>query len=103
MRGDVPFAGDPAVVDLVDVGEPLDPRTPRVGVVVEEVRPDRVTSQSPPGVASPAAHPVGTERDRVDGRHLEAGVMKARMAAGDEPEDVMVPGTRVEERHQAVD
>ena len=47
VRGDVPVAGHPAVVDLVDVGEPLDPRAPRIGVVVEEVRPDGVPAQAP--------------------------------------------------------
>src|ERR1022692_1851782 len=103
VRRDFPFARDPGVVDLVDIGEPLDPRAPGIRVVVEEVRADGVTAQAPPGVASPAAHPVGTERDRVNGRHLETGVMKARMAAGDESEDVMVAWPGVEEGHETVD
>jgi hypothetical protein len=70
---------------------------------VEEVRADGATAQAPPGVAALGAHPVGAESDRIDGRHLEAGVVEAPVAAGDEPEDVVVAGSGVEERHQAVD
>src|SRR5580693_931014 len=74
VRGDVPVVGHPAVIDLVDVGEPLDPRAPGVRVVVEEVRSDGVAAQAPARVASLGAHPVGADRDRVDGGNLEAGV-----------------------------
>src|SRR6266508_2565749 len=95
MRGDVPVACNPLVVDLVDVGEPFDPGTPGVRVVVEEVRADGVTAQAPSRLAPPGAHPVGAERDRVDGRHLEAAVMEAAVAAGDEPEDVVIAGPGV--------
>ncbi len=56
-----------------------------------------------PAVPAPGAHPVRAERDRVDGRHLEAGVVEAPVAAGDEPEDVMVARPGVEERHQPAD
>ena len=52
VRRDVPVAGYPAVVDLVDVGEPLDPRAPRVGVVVEEVRSDGVAAYPPARLAA---------------------------------------------------
>src|SRR6266545_4309545 len=103
VRWDLPVAGDPGVVDLVDVGEPLDPRTPGIRVVVEEVRADRVAAQAPPGLASPSAHPVSAERDRVDGGHLEAGVVEPAVRAADEPEDVVVAGPGVEERHEAAD
>src|SRR6266498_254292 len=103
VRRDLPVAGDPGVVDLVDVGEPLDPRTPGIRVVVEEVRADRVAAQAPPGLASPSAHPVSAERDRVDGGHLEAGVVEPAVRAADEPEDVVVAGPGVEERHEAAD
>ena len=51
-----------------------------IGVVVEEVGADRVPPQAPAGVPAPGAHPVGAERDRVDGRHLEAGVVEAAVA-----------------------
>src|SRR5271155_3340855 len=76
VRGDLPVVGHPAVVDLVDIGEPFDPRAPRIGVVVEEVRPDGVPAQAPARTAAAGAHPVGADRDRVDGRHLEAGVVE---------------------------
>src|ERR1019366_2294407 len=62
-----------------------------------------MAAQPPPLVVSLAAHPIGAERNRVDGGHLEAGVVEARMAAGDEPENVMIPGPGIEERHEAVD
>src|SRR5580704_15602718 len=84
VRGDVPVVGHPAVVDLVDVGEPLDPRAPRIGVVVEEVRSDGVAAQAPARLAALGAHPVGAHRDRVDGRDLEAGMVETAVGAGDE-------------------
>ena len=102
VRGDVPVVGHPAVVDLVDVGEPLDPRAPRIGVVVEEVGSDGVTAQAPARFAALGAHSVGADRDRVDGRDLEAGVVEAAVGAGDEPEDVMVARPGVQERHHVV-
>src|SRR6202050_1756725 len=55
--------------------------------------PESPSFRSPPG-----SHPVGAERDRVDGRNLEAGVVEARMSRCDEPEHVVVTGTRVQER-----
>jgi hypothetical protein len=58
---------------------------------------------APAGVASPGAHPVGADRDRVDGRHLEAGVVEAAVGAGDEAEHVVIAGAGVEERDEAVD
>src|SRR5919106_2315020 len=99
----VPFPSDPAVVDLVDVGEPFDPRTPGIRVVVEEVRADGVAAQPPSCVSSPAAHAIGAKGDGVDGWHLEASVVEARVAAGDEPEDVVVAGSGVQECHQVMD
>ena len=74
-----------------------------IRVVVEEVRADGVAAQAPAGLPAPAAHPVGADRDRVDGRHLEAGVVEAAVGAGDEPEDVVVARPGVEERDQARD
>src|SRR5579859_1575650 len=102
VRRDVPVAGYPAVVDLVDVGEPLDPRAPRVGVVVEEVRSDGMAAYPPARLAALAAHAVGADRDRVDGRDLETGVVEAAVGAGDEAEDVVVAWSGVEEGHQVV-
>src|SRR5580693_6430663 len=97
VRGDVPVVGHPAVVDLVNVGEPLDPRAPRIGVVMEEVRSDGVAAQAPARLAALGAHPVGAHRDRVDGRDLEAGMVETAVGAGDEPEDVVVAWPGVQE------
>src|SRR3984957_1811943 len=99
VRGDIPVVGHPAVVDLVDVGEHLDPRAPRIGVVVEEVRSDGVAAQAPACLVALGAHPVGADRDRVDGRDLEAGVVEAAVGAGDEAEDVVIARPGVQERH----
>src|ERR1035438_5863910 len=100
VRRDLPVAGYPAIVDLVDIGKPLDPGAPRVRVVVEEVRADGVTAQAPAGLAALGTHPVGADRDRVDRRHLEAGVVETAVGAGDEPEDVMITWAGVQEGDQ---
>jgi hypothetical protein len=70
---------------------------------VEEVRADGVAAKAPSGLASLGPHPVGADGDRIEGRHLEAGVVEATVATGDEAEDVVVAGPGIEESHQAVD
>jgi hypothetical protein len=69
---------------------------------VEEVRPDGVPAQAPARTAAADAHPVGADRDGVDGRHLEAGVVEAPVGAGDEAEHVVVAGSGIEERDPVV-
>ena len=55
------------------------------------------------GLAALLPHPVGAQRDRVDRRHLEAGMVEPTVAASDEPEHMVVTASGVEEGHLPVD
>src|SRR5262249_32669392 len=76
--------------DVIEVVEVLGEAPPRVARVVEEVRPDDVTADSPSRRAAGVEHALCADRDLVDAPDLERRMVKARPLRGEEREVVVI-------------
>src|SRR3984957_11340072 len=80
--------------DLVDVAEILGQAHPRVAQIVEEIRAQHVAAEAPAVLVAGFHHRLGAEADLVGRGHLEAGVVEARPAVGEQRHHVMVAAAR---------
>src|SRR5262245_16841680 len=87
--------------DVVEIMVVLGPRAPRVARVIEEVRADDVTAQTPAGWAPMVQPALPAQRDLVDAADLERAVVEAGPVRLEQGQIVMV-GRAAQERDDAV-
>src|SRR5881628_173946 len=87
--------------NVVEVVEVLREAPPGVADVIEEVRADHVTAESPSRLAARLLHLRGAHRDLVHGADLERPVVEARSLRHEEREVVVVRGAAQEDDHLA--
>src|SRR2546426_4474756 len=87
--------------NVVEVVEVLGKAPPGVADVIEEVRADDVTSETPPRLPARLLHLHGAHRDLVHVADLERPVVEARSLRHEEREVVVVRGAAQEDDHLA--
>src|SRR6059036_764405 len=87
--------------NVVEVVEVLRETPPGVADVIEEVRADHVTSETPPRLPARLLHLRGAHRDLVHVADLERPVVEARSLRHEEREVVVVRGAAQEDDHLA--
>src|SRR5437773_1828467 len=87
--------------NVVEVVEVLREAPPGVADVIEEVRADDVTSETPPRLPARLLHLRGAHRDLVHVADLERPVVEARSLRHEEREVVVVRGAAQEDDHLA--